>query len=466
MADNFEINPKYEKFYLDNGIKCVVYPRNEIHSIKIKVIVNVGSLDEDDSTNGLSHFIEHVVHDGTEELKTWDAIDNFTNEYSGSTNAYTSIDHTQYYGTFPSQYADKAVYFFSQIVFHPLFKESDVDKERDIILDEQKRGEDEIDYQIIRNIKGNRFESDTTPFSYDIIGKRDLLEKYSRKSLIDYYKKHYTPENTEIYIVGNVDLEKIKKALNKYFLEGIKDLEFSSKPEREFKKSFPEYSGFKINARKKQDISQYYLTLSFPTFEFQTSTEADREKENFVKNITASSQYFQSVLWKRLREELGIVYGVGSFTYDMQARSINIIQTSFDKKHLDTVLTEVYKGIESIKKNKIKDIVFKARQKRLVDTQLMKLDNPDNMINWIIDHEDEIETHGSALKLSEYLDFVRNLEFEEVIETADYLYDWSKANIGIVSKDEIDEVEEMVKEKWDLFSNGDRQLPIISAIGR
>ncbi len=455
-SDSIELN--YEKFHLENGIKCVVYPRNEIHSVKIKVIVNVGSLDEDEKTNGLSHFIEHVVHDGTEKLPTWDAVDTYTNEYSGSTNAYTSIDHTQYYGTFPSQYLNEALHFFSQIVFHPLFKESDVDKERDIILDEQMRGEDEIDYQIYKNIKDNRFTTEKSPFSYDIIGQRNLLEKFSRKSLIDFYNKYYVPDNTEIYIVGNVDIKKVREYLNNHFFETIKSKEFGRKPERIFKQKYPDYSEFSVNSRTKQDISQYYLTLTFPTFEFISSSEEEREIEKFLKSVTASSQYFQSVLWKKLREELGIVYGVGAYTYDMHSRSIHIIQTSFDKKYLETVLKEVFIGLESIKKNKITDTVFKARQKRIIDTSLMQLDNPDNMISWIINHEDEIETHGKALNINEYLDFVKRLDFKKVIETSNLIFDWGKVNIGIVSKDNSQDVENSVKESWSLFTDGQQTL--------
>ncbi|MCA9387045.1 insulinase family protein [Candidatus Dojkabacteria bacterium] len=450
--------PNYTKFTLSNGIKCVLYPREEIHSVKIKVIVNVGSLDEDKTTNGLSHFIEHVVHDGTEKLPTWDAIDDYTNLYSGSTNAYTSSDHTQYYGTFPFQYIDQAIFFFSQIVLHPLLKKEDIEKERAIILDELKRGEDETDFLIYRNIKENRFINKETSFSYEVIGTRDLLLNYRKEDLIKFYEKHYVPENMEIYVVGNIDIEKTKEYLHNHFENSVVHKTFGPKTERKFKNEFPEYSGFKINAKSKKDISQYYLTLDFPTFEYYSSTQESRIKESFVKSIVASSEFFQSILWKRLREELGIVYGVGTYTYNLDTRAMNIIQTSFDKKYLETVLKEIYTGIEKILKQDLTDTVFLAKQRKIIDTQLMQLDSPDNMINWIISREDEIEIHGRGLTLDEYLEFVKKLKFNEVIEVAKNIYDWSKVNIGIVSSDDSKQVEEDVKKYWNIFTSQQQRL--------
>lgn len=441
-------DPKYTKFILPNGVTCVIYPRKEIHSVKFKVVVNVGSLDEDKNTNGISHFIEHVVHDGTKDLPTWKDIDDYQNKYSGSTNAYTTTDHTQYYGTFPHQYFKQAAFYFSQIVLHPLFKKTDVEKERDIIIDEMTRLHDETDYLIYKNVKNQRFTKINTPFSQDVIGTKPLLEKINRKDLMDFYKKHYVPGNVEIYVVGNIDIAEAKDILTKYFYKDIENRSDLKIP-GSFKKTYPSYSQFSINALQKKDINQYYLTVTFPNPEFLLTSETDRRIESFVRSILATGQYSQSVLWKRLREELGIVYGVGSYNYDMQSRAINVIQTSFDKDHLQTVLTEIKKGIDLTKSGKVTDVVFKAKKKRIVDTQLMMLDNPDNMLGWIVNQEDELKAHGNAMRLSEFMQFVSNMKFEEVIKLSNKIFDWSQANIGIVSQDAPGVVEQKIKQIWD-----------------
>jgi predicted Zn-dependent peptidase len=453
MEDKTKLTIDYDKFYLPNGLKCVLYQRSEIHSVNIQITVNVGSLDENDKSNGISHFIEHVVHEGTKDFPTWEAVEDFRTEHSATTNAYTTLDHTQYYGTFPYQYLDQGLYLFSQIVLHPLFSDSEVEKERDIIIDEIKGGEDEIDFKIIRNILENRFINDQTPFSYDVAGTTQRVKDISKQDLIEFWEKHYVPENIEIYIVGNFDLEETKRLLLRYFHDGISDKKYGAKPERKFKDEFPEYSNERLTAKQKLDLDKYYLTFNFPAYEFKFTQCEERYKLSFLKDVTASSSYFQSVLWKKLRQELGIVYGVSCWTYGMFSRNFLGIETSFEKEHLETILQEFYNGIESIKKGSIDDNVFKFRKKKTLDTQLMQLDKPDQALNWISMYEDELEIHGRGLMLGDYLEYVEKLTFDNIINVANEVFDWDKLNIGIVSKDDAKEVELTLKTLWDKIRN-------------
>lgn len=441
------INIDYTSINLSNGIKCVLYQRKEIHSISVKVSVNVGSLDEDEDTNGLAHFIEHVTHDGTEDMQNWEEVEKFKNDCSASTNAYTSTELTQYYGKFPSQFSAKALYFFSQIVLHPLFKDEDVEKERKIIIDELKGYEDEIDYKVLRNIKENRFVDSNTSFSYEIIGTQDLLQKYTTQDLKNFWEKYYYPKNIEIYIVGNFDEIQIVKDLEKHFGSFQNT---STAMTDSYKTRFPAYTGFKFDVKQKLDLDKYYLTFTFPSIDFKHFPIGKRLIVDFLEDVTASSSFFQSVLWQRLRQELGIVYGVYSSSYDLYARDMFIIETSFNKEHLKTVITEIVAGIEKVLNGSITHEVFEAKRKKIVDTQLMELDRPDNVLYWIYRKEKEIEEHGKGFLISEYLDYVNNLKFSDVLDLAKEIFDWSKLNIGVVSSQPEDvvrkEIEEIIKQ--------------------
>lgn len=449
---NNQLNISYTKFSLSNGIKCIIYPRNEIHSVSIQVNVNVGSLDENKITNGFAHFLEHVVHNGTEALPTWDAVDEYVNNYSGSTNAFTNISFTQYYGVFPSQFYDEALFYFSQIVLHPLLEQKEIDKERTIILDEMRGYEDEIDYKIMQNIKEKRFTVTDSSHSFEIIGTKDSVTNATRSNLLDFYKKYYTSDNIEIYIVGNVDIEDTRKSLEKHF----ETISRQPAPNRAFKKSFPTYSTFNIAAQQKLDLDQYYLTFTYPSLSFNQATIEERHMLGFLSKITASGSFFQSVLWKRLRQELAIVYGVFSWNYDMFSRSIFGIQTSFNKEHLPVVLEEMYKGIQDILDNKITSIVFDAYKKKIMDTQLMQMDKPENVISWITDFEDELTENGRGMSLAEYLEFVKGVQFEQILELAKKVYSWENLNIGLVTSDPAIEVEKNVTELWDKIASQTR----------
>ena len=449
MSINSDIDINYTTYLLPNGIKCILYKRPEIHSVSINVAVRVGSLDEDLHTNGLAHFIEHIVHDGTEKLNTWEDLDKLVSDCSGEVNAFTNIDITQYYGTFPSQYVNEALFYFSQIVLHPLFRKEDVDKERAVIKDELTRYRDEINFFIFKNIKENRFSSAETPFSYEIIGTPELLDKYTQEDLIEFYSNNYIPENIEIYILGNFDENELKSELNRLFYEEIINFSFRKNKERVFKKKFPDYSTSNITAIQKKDINQYYLSITFPGLDLLNSVPLDRIKQNFISNILASPDFPQSILWKKLREEMGIVYGVNSWIYDMNSRGIFVIQTSFDKKHLKNVLKEIYLAIKQIQQCKVSDIVFNARKKRKIDTIRMKLDDPENCLEWIMGYEDQLYIKGSALKVPEFLEMIKKIEFEDIFTVVGDILDFKNINIGIISKDKESDVVTAVTKIWD-----------------
>lgn len=231
------------------------------------------------------------------------------------------------------------------------------------------------------------------------------------------------------------------------FYEEIKDRK-SVQTQRLFRTEYPEYTNFKINAKQKAELDKYYLTFTFPGYEFRFRDIEKRQNLSFLKAITASTSYFQSVLWKKLRQELGIVYGVYSWDYDMHSRGLFVIETSFEKDHLQTVLEEFKKGIDLIKTGEVTDLVFNYKKKKILDTQLMQLDRPENALSWISTYEDELEEHGKGMMISDYLSFVQNLNFDSIIKTANEIFDWDKLNIGIVSTDDSEVVEKQVNDIW------------------
>lgn len=438
----------YKKITLPNGLVCILYRRAEVHSVDISVDVQVGALDEFSLINGISHIVEHLPFDGTIEMPSWEKVDEFNNSISGSSNAYTSSSETSYYGHYPCQYFENALFYLSQVVFHPLHKDEDIKKEKEIITDELKTRADSVDYKIYRNIIDNRYDSNSTSYSYDVIGTEENVKRFSREEIVAHHKKYYVPENVKVFIVGNFEYDQAEKLLKKYFYDNLSGIQFNKKPEREFQKVYPEYSKFKISTVQKKDLDQYYLTFTFPRPEFKTTAQSERIKIPFLSSLTASGQYQQSILWKRLREELGIVYGVSAYGWDYFNRAFAIIETSFQPQHLEQVLTEIYTGINKIKSGDITDSVFKTRQKRIVDTELMIYDSPSNVLSWIMDQENEFEYHKEFLNPSEFIEKVKKMEFKEITEMANKVYNWENVNIGVVTQEDPAKVQPEVENLW------------------
>lgn len=437
----------YQKFYLDNGVKCILYKRNEIHSISIKVHVNVGALDESESENGISHFIEHLAFDGTEKFKTWQDVNNYNNDISGFTNAYTNNTATVYYGTYPSHYYDQALNYLSELSINPTHLEDAIQKERTVIIDEKKTYDDTTEYRQYRNMIESRFnKTKDSPYFYEVIGTEPNLKRFTREEIRAFYEKFYTPKNIEVYVVGNFEEKELKDALAKYFGQFNRGSESDSV--KKYKSDYPEYSEFKISSVQKKDIDQIYLAFTFPGFEFTLRNLEDRIKINFLNTMIASSTFQTSLLWARLREELGIVYDVSAYNYGIFSRAINVIETSFSKEHLETVITEVYKALQKLKAKDLTDGVFNSRKKKKIDTQLMELDDADNILAWILEYERELEVNGKAQTFEEYFEFIKGLKFEDVTSLTDEVINLGALNICATSSQDPEELNKQIKEIW------------------
>jgi len=150
---------------------------------------------------------------------------------------------------------------------------------------------------------------------------------------------------------------------------------------------------------------------------------------------------------------LGIVYGVSAYGWDYFNRAFAIIETSFQPQYLEQVLTEIYTGINKIKNKEISDSVFKTRQKRIVDTELMIYDSPSNVLSWIMDQENENEYHNEFMTPSDFIETIKKMEFDEVINIANEVYDWKNVNIGVVTKEDSSAVQQEVETLWKKITN-------------
>jgi predicted Zn-dependent peptidase len=213
-----------QRFKLDNGLRIWIEPRPESESVTALLVVRVGSRYEMPANNGISHFVEHMVFDGTEKWPTEEAVADAITHRGGNWNGWTDEETTTYFVQLAQRDFDLALDWLSQIVFHPTFPADKVNKERDIIF-EEKFGRygwllNTLDalglgYELDRDIRRALFPGST--LSQRIIGEDASLDKITRQSLLEYYHTHYRPENSALIIVGQVDLADAREKAVHYF---------------------------------------------------------------------------------------------------------------------------------------------------------------------------------------------------------------------------------------------------------
>src|SRR3989344_2429426 len=181
----------YEKVILSNGVRLILVPMEGVNSVATSVMVGVGSRYEEASINGISHFLEHMVFKGTKKYPTTDDV-NTIERAGGLQNAYTDIDITNYHNKVLSTDWELALEINKELAIQPLLEQKHVDMERNVILEEMKRYEDEPEAKVEEAFHAMMYPG--TRLGMRIIGERKSLLALQGETLRGYHDKWYTPE--------------------------------------------------------------------------------------------------------------------------------------------------------------------------------------------------------------------------------------------------------------------------------
>ena len=203
----------YNTYQLDNGLRIIHLPQSSPVSY-CGVIVNVGSRDETGDQQGMAHFIEHMLFKGTGKRRSAQII-NRLEDVGGELNAYTSKEETVIYAGFLSEYTERTIELIADLIQHSTFPEAEVEKELVVIQDEIKSYKDIPAELIYDDFEEMLFDSN--PMAHNVLGKNENLETFTAKDALEFYHTFYQPENMVFFSVGNTDLKKIIRWVNRYF---------------------------------------------------------------------------------------------------------------------------------------------------------------------------------------------------------------------------------------------------------
>src|SRR3989339_1222266 len=191
-----------QKLQLKNGLK-VIYEHKVGHSVVIEVMIKVGSNNELPDEKGISHFLEHMLFEGTKRRPTNRDITNEIEKIGGEFNAYTSNERTCFYVKVLKKHFPIAVDVLGDILQHSQFKEKYLQREKKVVLKEIDMVHDDPRlYQWIL-FQSNLFQKN--PAKYPTYGDKKVIKSLTREKVIEYFKKYYIPSNITIAVVGNIN---------------------------------------------------------------------------------------------------------------------------------------------------------------------------------------------------------------------------------------------------------------------
>jgi predicted Zn-dependent peptidase len=281
---------------LPNGLTVISEQMQHIRSVSIGVWVKTGSRDEEPPSNGISHFIEHMLFKGSTHRSAED-IARQVDSIGGNMDAFTAKECVCFNIKVVDEHLPVAIDVLSDLVLHPLFKEEDITREKGVILEEIKMDEDSPDY-LVHEIFTQSFFKDH-PLGKPILGTRETVKKFERASVLDFYKQCFTPENMVVSAAGNLEHKRFVDLVKKHFAQ--------MKPRKSGTRSQRPETASRIMLRNKKSLEQVQICLGVPSYPIAHEQRYASYILNSLLGGGMSSRLFQNI-----RERQGLAYAIYS----------------------------------------------------------------------------------------------------------------------------------------------------------
>jgi len=410
---------QYKKTILPDGIRILSENVSHVKSFSLGFWFNVGSRDETAETSGMTHFIEHMLFKGTKR-RSAAKIANEIESCGGYLNAFTSKEHTCYYGRGLTNHLEKTFDVISDMILNPLIKPSEIKKEAGVIIDELNDIQDNPEELIFEKFEEVIFSGSS--LSYPIIGTEKNILGFTQKELFNFIKEKYGCNRIVIAASGAVEHEKLVKLTHKYF-HG--DLGRSAVKRKYFNNNNPSRFEF-----LDKEIQQVHAVIGKPTIGFKNEERVRAAVLTQILGEGSSSRLFQSV-----RERNGIAYQINSFLNSFYDTSAFGVYLSTNERMVDKALGLISREFKKLREKKVSERELSKAKEALKGNFILSLENTSNRMIRMAQSE---LYHNRIKPPEEILENIESVTGEQVIETANDLLDENTLfKVIIKSKDAV-----------------------------
>lgn len=403
-----------QMYKLDNGQTVVVQEVKNNPIVTIDTWVKTGSIDEEDSNNGVAHFLEHLFFKGTKTHEPGE-FDKILETKGAITNAATSKDFTHYYITIPSKDFDLAMDLHGDMILHPLIPRKEMEKERKVVLEEISKDLNSPTKIMQDNLNSMLYT--THPYKRKVIGRSDVIETITRDQVLSFYNKNYSPSNMVTVIIGDVDanhaIEKTKEAFNAEYKKQTKTIYTKEAPLTKQQKKV-EYL----------DTESGYMVIGF------RGTPID-DKDSYALDVLATilGDGRSSVLNQVLKEKKRIAFSVDAGNSTFRDDGIFYISANYEPTKCKIVQDTIFNEIEKIQKNGVTDDQLKLAKNIIERSTYYSRESITNIateIGYTMALTNDIKFYDT------YLDNIKNVSKEDVKKVAEKYLGINRSAVSIV----------------------------------
>lgn len=390
---------KYNTYTLDNGLRIIHLP-SDSKVVYCGYQINAGTRNEEPGEEGLAHFCEHVTFKGTERRKAWHIL-NCLESVGGDLNAYTNKEGTVYYSAILKEHIARAVDLLSDIVFHSVYPQAEIDKEVEVICDEIESYNDspaELIYDEFENIlfKGS-------PLGHNILGTAEQVRAFKTEDALRFTRKLYRPDNAIFFAYGDIDFKKLVKLIQKALGECPKgrelacsaDCKSAETPTEEWiaeETPTEEMEAGDANHKVQSSKLKVQSKVAGQTIVMQKNTHQahvmigtcaydvndDRRMPLYLLNNMLGGPGMNAKLNLALREHNGLVYTVESTMVAYGDTGTWSIYFGCDEHDVKRCLRLVRKELDKFMQKPLSDAQLKAAKKQIKGQIGVACDNREN----------------------------------------------------------------------------------------
>ena len=380
---------KYNTYTLDNGLRIIHLP-SDSKVVYCGYQINAGTRNEEPGEEGLAHFCEHVTFKGTERRKAWHIL-NCLESVGGDLNAYTNKEGTVYYSAILKEHIARAVDLLSDIVFHSVYPQAEIDKEVEVICDEIESYNDspaELIYDEFENIlfKGS-------PLGHNILGTAEQVRSFKTEDALRFTRKLYRPDNAIFFAYGDIDFKKLVKLIQKALGECPKgrelacsaDCKSAETPTEEMEAGDANHKvqSSKFNVQSKVAGQTIVMQKNTHQAHVMIGTRAydvndDRRMPLYLLNNMLGGPGMNAKLNLALREHNGLVYTVESTMVAYGDTGTWSIYFGCDEHDVKRCLRLVRKELDKFMQKPLSDAQLKAAKKQIKGQIGVACDNREN----------------------------------------------------------------------------------------
>ena len=381
---------KYNTYTLDNGLRIIHLP-SDSKVVYCGYQINAGTRNEEPGEEGLAHFCEHVTFKGTERRKAWHIL-NCLESVGGDLNAYTNKEGTVYYSAILKEHIARAVDLLTDIVFHSVYPQAEIDKEVEVICDEIESYNDspaELIYDEFENII---FKD--SPLGHNILGTAEQVRSFKTEDALRFTRKLYRPDNAIFFAYGDIDFKKLVKLLKTLNMEhgtlNFMNSKTSETPTAEMEAGDANHkvqsSKFKVQSKEVQskvegqtivmqkNTHQAHVMIGTRAYDVNDS----RRMPLYLLNNMLGGPGMNAKLNLALREHNGLVYTVESTMAAYGDTGIWSIYFGCDEHDVKRCLRLVRKELDKFMLKPLSEAQLKAAKKQIKGQVGVACDNREN----------------------------------------------------------------------------------------